>query len=115
MLWKYLAEIITPVILGDLFTLSDLKPQILEHLIPVDKAAVLLAEILLITKELKVSMYVVLYLENRLNIINFILDRAIDSKLPGGLVRAIPYCLCITHRKNRQWSIISMVLPQDGT
>ena len=57
MLWKYLAEIITPVILGDLFTLSDLKPQILEHLIPVGKAAVLLAEILLITKELKVSIY----------------------------------------------------------
>jgi hypothetical protein len=55
MLWKYLAEIITPVILGDLFTLSDLKPQILEHLIPVGKAAVLLAEILLITKELKVG------------------------------------------------------------
>jgi hypothetical protein len=57
MLWKYLAEIITPVILGDLFTLSDLKPQILEHLIPVGKAAVLLAEILLITKELKVGIY----------------------------------------------------------
>ena len=55
MLWKYLAEIITPVILKDLFTLSDLKPLILEHLIPVGKAAALFAEILLITKELTVS------------------------------------------------------------
>ena len=55
MLWKYLAEVITPVILKDLFTLSDLKPLILEHLIPVGKAAALFAEILLITKELTVS------------------------------------------------------------
>ncbi len=55
MLWKYLAEIITPVILGDQLTLSDLKPMILEHLVPVGKAAALLAEILLIAKELKVS------------------------------------------------------------
>ena len=53
MLWKYLADIITPVILGDQFTLSDLKPLIFEHLLPVGKAAALLAEILLIIKELK--------------------------------------------------------------
>ena len=57
MLWKYLAEIITPVIVKDLFTISDLKPLILKHLIPVGKAAALFAEILLMTKELKVSIY----------------------------------------------------------
>ena len=55
MLWRYLADVITPVILADQFTLFDLKPLILEHLLPVGKAAALLAEILLIIKESKVS------------------------------------------------------------
>ena len=55
MLWRYLADVITPVILADQFTLFDLKPLILEHLLPVGKAAALLAEILVVTKELKVS------------------------------------------------------------
>jgi hypothetical protein len=54
MLWRYLADIITPVILQDQFTLTDLKPLIMEHLHPVGKAAALLAEILLIIKEMKV-------------------------------------------------------------
>ena len=55
MLWKYLAEIITPVILRRQFTLSDLMPHILEHLVPVGTAGNLLAEILIITKEKEVS------------------------------------------------------------
>ena len=57
MLWRYLADIITPVVLADQFTLSDFKPMIFQHLLPVGKAAALLAEILLITKELKVNIY----------------------------------------------------------
>lgn len=54
-LWKYFAQIITPVILGGLFTLSHLKPLVFEHLIPVGKAAILFAEILLTIKEAAVS------------------------------------------------------------
>ena len=54
MLWRYLADIITPVILQDQFTLTDLKPLIMEHLHPVGKAAALLAEILLLIKGTKV-------------------------------------------------------------
>lgn len=60
MLWRYLAEIITPVILGGLLTLSNLKPLVLTHLVPVGKAAVLFAEILLIVKETKVRMHALL-------------------------------------------------------
>ena len=80
MLWRYLADVITPVILADQFTLSDLKPLILEHLLPVGKAAALLAEILLSTKELKVSTVWVLY--DRLNfILVFELLQATDLSL----------------------------------
>ena len=53
-LWYYLAEIITPVILGKQFKLAALKPLIM-HLVQCNKTAVILAEILTIIAKKKVS------------------------------------------------------------
>ena len=53
-LWCYIAELITPVIVGEQFKLADLKPLIM-HLVQCNKAAVVLAEILTIIAKEKVS------------------------------------------------------------
>ena len=53
-LWYYLAQIITPVIVGEQFKLADLKPLIM-HLVQCNKTAVILAEILTIIAKKKVS------------------------------------------------------------
>ena len=52
--WCYLAETITPVIVGNQFKLADLKPLIV-HLVECNKAGVLLAEILTIIAKESVS------------------------------------------------------------
>lgn len=55
-LWRYLAEIITPVIVGEQFKLVDLKPLTV-HLVESNKAAILFAEILNLIAEESVSTF----------------------------------------------------------